>query len=98
MVTEESEQNDKKINNRQNVKGNNKTVNEENEKEGDINTHTEEEGNSISGDTEGDDNEGDSGLISSGSGNYPWMAPLFNRDPQPLSGLAETSIYTCQNF
>ena len=93
IVTEESEQNDEKINNRQNVKVDNKTVNEENEKEGDINTHTEGEGNSISGETEGDDNEGDSGQISSGSGNYPWMAPPFNLDPQPLPGLAETSIY-----
>ena len=93
MVTEASEQNDKKINSVQIEKGCYKTVNEENEKEGDINTHTEGEGNLISGETEGDDNEGDSGQISSGSGNYPWMAPPFNLDPQPLPGLAETSIY-----
>ena len=87
IVTEESEQNDKKINRAQNMKGDNKTVNEQNEKEENMNI------DSVSGETEGDDNEGDSGQISSGSGNYPWMAPPFNLDPQPLPGLAETSIY-----
>ena len=93
MVAEESEQNDKKINNGQNVKGDSKTVNEENEKEENIRIDTEGEENSISGETEGDDNEGDSGQISSASGYYPWMVPPFNLDPQPLPGLAETSIY-----